>query len=432
MFNGDGSLAWKKFERRVRRVGTGSEETYYHYLKFAKRFIEFSGMDPDELVKALREGRVDLYELLDEFVSVLVDEGKTRQTINVYIAAIRHFLLANGIKLDREELKNRVLLPRHYSQFEDRIPTKEELKLMYHTADLTTRTLLVVLVSTGMRIGEALKVKVEDLHLDHDPPYIRLRPEYCKGKRGRIVLLTPEAVDLLKQYIRVKGLREGDLLFNLSYNSAWGRLRRVFDNVDTRTVGRRYILHPHSLRKYFRTMLAVAGVHKDFINKLMGHKDYLSENYIRENLEMVKREYAKAIPYLTIQHEERRDVVSTFVDQMLELAKRYGVTESEIVEALRRKFNFELASAEVTYDSLRESLNIIYALYPEEVREVFRELLHVQTNGAVSTSRVNDLGSSLRRPKYVIARGEGELMKYLEEGYELVRELSGNRFLMRM
>ena len=63
-------------------------------------------------------------------------------------------------------------------------------------------------------------------------------------------------------------------------------------------------LHIHTLRKYFRTWLEVAGVSQGFRERLLGHKGgYLDESYFRPMLDQIKAEYVKAIPFLTIEAE---------------------------------------------------------------------------------------------------------------------------------
>lgn len=63
----------------------------------------------------------------------------------------------------------------------------------------------------------------------------------------------------------------------------------------------RRTLHFHTLRKFFRTSLELAGVSKSFRERMMGHKgEYLDDSYFKPHLEQMLAEYRKAIPYLTI------------------------------------------------------------------------------------------------------------------------------------
>jgi len=395
----------------LKRVGTQSQKTYDQYLRGAKKFLETVGMDAETLIAKVKKGEADVYELLDTFVAKMVEEGLSPTSIRVYLAGVKHFLASNGIYLNKEEFKDKVILPKSQGNFPDRIPTKEELKMMYYAARFDTRTMIVLMVSTGMRLGEVVRVKVEDINFDHDPPYIRLKPEYCKGKKGRIVLLTPEAVDHLKRLIFMKQLKPKDRLFPNYEADAWAKIMRVIERVGLlkKVNERRYELHPHSFRKYFRTMLAAAGVQESFIRMLLGHRSYLDESYLRANIEMVKEQWNLAIPYLTIMSTESR---TSKVSKVLELAKALGVTADELIEALKGRFYFE---GELTIDGL----DLIYAMFPDIVISTLRYL-------AKKKLPANGGG------RYVIVKGEQKLLEYLEAGYELVKELKRGKYLLKI
>lgn len=414
--------SWETFIEKVRRIGTQSEETFKSYVKGARYFLEVHGYGPDrsdELVERVKRGEVDPYRALDEFVGEMVKRGVAPKSITIWVHGARKFLEFNGIRLDKERLKSEVVLPKPYTVNVDRIPTHEELKRGFMLANLDQKALLCLLVSTGMRIGEALKVKVEDLRLDEDPPHIVLRPEYCKGRRGRAVLLTREAVAILKEYVAVKGLSGGDRLFNLTIAGAEEKLRRLFFKIGLKEKSRRfYVVHAHCLRKYFRTMCAVAGVQEAFTHMLLGHKAYLDESYLRANLAMVKAEYAKVEPYLTLGGVAQEDKS----ERVLRLISTLGLTPQEVFNILKSRFNFELRATEGVRGvdaqaAAIESLKLLYTIFPQEIEEAIKDYV---------VRRRADGGR-----RFVVVSGEEELLRKLEEGYELVKELSGGRFLLR-
>ncbi len=73
----------------------------------------------------------------------------------------------------------------------------------------TYRTVIGLLASTGLRIGEALRLMLDQAHLDHDPPYLEIRD--TKFHKSRLVPLHPTAADKLKEYLleRKKHTRAG-------------------------------------------------------------------------------------------------------------------------------------------------------------------------------------------------------------------------------
>ena len=126
------------------------------------------------------------------------------------------------------------------------------------------RALFLMLASTGMRIGECLQLRLEDLHLDEEPPYVDVKT--AKSGILRRVYLTRECVEALRAYIgrRFKDEppttwlwpRRGNPSKVLQKTHAqqycYAAIRKVGLNMrDSSGLG--YQLHIHSLRKFYRT-----------------------------------------------------------------------------------------------------------------------------------------------------------------------------------
>lgn len=61
------------------------------------------------------------------------------------------------------------------------------------------RTVVGLLASTGLRIGEALRLTLDQARLDHDPPYLEIRD--TKFHKSRLVPLHPTAAVKLQEYL---------------------------------------------------------------------------------------------------------------------------------------------------------------------------------------------------------------------------------------
>jgi len=84
------------------------------------------------------------------------------------------------------------------------------------------RLLFTLLYTTGMRIGEALAIDVDDLDLTRDDEHVTV---LGKGGRRRTVLLDdPGLVFLLRRYLRARDSRHGPL-FRAEKNHVGGPLR---------------------------------------------------------------------------------------------------------------------------------------------------------------------------------------------------------------
>ena len=70
--------------------------------------------------------------------------------------------------------------------------------------NLRMQVLTMLLVSSGLRVGEALQIKVKDLNLEANPPKINLPAEITKTGVERDVYLTREMVEILENWIKYK------------------------------------------------------------------------------------------------------------------------------------------------------------------------------------------------------------------------------------
>lgn len=72
---------------------------------------------------------------------------------------------------------------------------------------LTLVTLLGLLASTGLRIGEALRLKKEETHLDADPPHLEIHD--TKFGKSRIVVLHTTVAGRLRDYATQRAITLG-------------------------------------------------------------------------------------------------------------------------------------------------------------------------------------------------------------------------------
>jgi site-specific recombinase XerD len=133
------------------------------------------------------------------------------------------------------------------------------------------RLLFRLVFETGIRIGEALGMHVEDLELDPDDERLVV---LGKGGRRRTVLLDdPELVKQLKAYLKRTGYKHGPL-FRAEVNGRGGALRHQ----SAYALWQRYCRAAgiectiHQLRHSHATELVRGGVSLATIRKRLGHR----------------------------------------------------------------------------------------------------------------------------------------------------------------
>ncbi|MCS7113804.1 MAG: site-specific integrase [Candidatus Bathyarchaeota archaeon] len=209
------------------------------------------------------------------------------------------FSLENGIELPAlfwRKLKGRRKGSR--ALMLDKVPSNAELRRILSHMDAKGRSLFLVLASSGMRIGEALKLKVEDLDLASEPPRINIRGEYTKTGNSRTTFITSEAKESLEEWLKIRNEALNSAVKRSRYgkkvedgrnwpfeaNTAYFIWRNAIaksgfaKRFQYNNGVERFTIHPHVLRKFYRTRLAMV-IPVDVVEALMGHEGYLTQVY---------------------------------------------------------------------------------------------------------------------------------------------------------
>lgn len=142
------------------------------------------------------------------------------------------------------------------------------------------RALIVVLWRCGLRISEALNLKIRDVDLDR----LFLRVRHGKGDRDRIVGIDPKAADELRSWLerreRITGVGTTGYVFcTISAPGAGGRLGapqfRSKLKLLAERAGIERDVYPHQFRHTHATELSYEGQPIAVIRDQLGHR-YLS------------------------------------------------------------------------------------------------------------------------------------------------------------
>jgi hypothetical protein len=191
----------------------------------------------------------------------------------------------------------------------DRLPTLAEIqRLILASRSPRMRLLIQLLLQTGMRVSEALSLRVADI--DFDAKVIRIRGVATKTKAAREVPLIPELEAAIKDYLSRRKVDSIWLFPNLKDPSrpvSRGKVMRSFFNLLQRyhlaprdPSGRGYQIHFHVFRKWYKTMLERAGVNRLLIERWMGHTIGVQGVYYLPTPEDEERERQKAAEALRI------------------------------------------------------------------------------------------------------------------------------------
>jgi len=180
--------------------------------------------------------------------------------------------IINAIKLFYRKFESTILnleeldRPKKSSYLPEIFSLEEIEHLLNSVTNLKHKVLLSVVYSAGLRIGEALSLKLSDI----DKSRMLIRIENAKGRKDRYTPLSPNLLVLLDVYYRIYKpkhyLIEGKNNQKYSQSSA----RSVFKKAITKAaITKRVTLH--SLRHSYATHLLESGTDIRYIQELLGH-----------------------------------------------------------------------------------------------------------------------------------------------------------------
>jgi len=242
----------------IRRLGP---KTQHDYIRHVKSFADFLGRSPD---KATAED-VHRYQLR------LASIGTTVPTVNANASALRFFF---KVTLKRSDLADEVVSAREPRRLPIVLSPEEVSRLLTSATNIKHKALLSLAYATGLRASEVVSLKLTDI----DRERMVIRVEQGKGKKDRYVMLSPNLLELLREWWRAarkKGwMPPGQLWLFPSYRGRHTSGRQLHRIVRL-AAGRAGIIKRvgvHTLRHSFATHLLEQKTDIRVIQALLGHK----------------------------------------------------------------------------------------------------------------------------------------------------------------
>jgi integrase/recombinase XerD len=246
-----------------------------------------------------RAGKKDLSEMeradLEAFIEHLQDCGLKISTVRTKLAcliAFLHFLIEqdiiSGSVLRRPiKLKLPEVLPRA-------MHPADVKKLLSVIDDIRDRALILLLLRTGMRIGEALGLRLNDLDM-RDRKVHLFQGE--KNSMGRVVYLSDDVLLALKHWLRQREQNREFVFYGhgnkpVCYSTGRSRFVKYLQKAGLEQKG--YTVH--CLRHTFASELLNAGMRLECLQQLMGHQDIeVTRRYARLTDTTREEEYFRAM-----------------------------------------------------------------------------------------------------------------------------------------
>jgi integrase/recombinase XerD len=158
---------------------------------------------------------------------------------------------------------------------------------------LRDRALLELMYASGLRVSEAISIKVSDIELDAG-----ILTCFGKGSKQRKVPLGKSAVEWIKSYLQVRNRKTGAQ--NLFVSPAGKPLNRQIVYQLVKNYGEKAGLEnisPHKLRHTFATHLLQNGADSRSVQVMLGHSDIsTTQIYTHVTDNHLKKAYDKFHP----------------------------------------------------------------------------------------------------------------------------------------
>ncbi len=169
--------------------------------------------------------------------------------------------------------------------------TKDEIKALINATKNTKHKLLIeFLYSSGLRVSEAVSIKVNDMDLNE-----RIgRVIAGKGKKDRLIILSNNMVDHVEKYLkrREKKGYKSEFLFHVKNPEKHLSIRQAQKIIQktAQKAGIKKRVFCHALRSSFATHLLESGVDIRVIQELLGHSSIsTTQRYTKVSAEQIKK-----------------------------------------------------------------------------------------------------------------------------------------------
>ena len=237
-----------------------TEETHSNYIREVRAFAAFIRRPPDTATA----------EDLRRFQLHQRESGMQPPRINSSVSALRFFFT---VTLDRPDLARRLTVVRQPRRLPAVLSVEEITFLLQAAPGPKYKAAFATAYGAGLRVSEVVALKIGDI----DSERMLLRVEQGKGRKDRDAMLSPQLLELLRDWW-VEGRRRGVLLprgwlfpgRNPIEPLSTRQLNRAV-HAAAEAAGIRKRVSPHTLRHSFATHLLEQDTDIRVIQVLLGH-----------------------------------------------------------------------------------------------------------------------------------------------------------------
>ena len=244
-------------------------------------------------------GKRQLHDIVSDDLEAFIEHEQDRGLkVTTLSTRLNHFRTFLRYLIDRDVVNERVLkrkIKLKVPNFLPRAIAPGDVRMLLGAIEKTRdRALILVLLRTGMRIGEVLHLNVRDLDIRERKIHIYEGEKNCLG---RVVYLSDDALLAVRLWLNKRKPQKQYLFYGLHHRPlGYTQARNIF----FRYLSEAGLQHKgytiHSLRHTFASELLNAGMRLECLQLLLGHRDIeMTRRYARLTDKSREEEYFRAM-----------------------------------------------------------------------------------------------------------------------------------------
>lgn len=264
-------------------------DNFLEYLEYQKNYSKYTLINYQKDIETfyifLKENKINNikkvdYKILRNYLEYLYNKKYTSSSINRHVSSIKTYFKY----LERENIiKNNPSILLNTVKKEKKLPkviNSNDIETILLLPDISTplgmrdSAILEMFYSTGIRVSELVKIKLNDVELSEN----RIKIE-GKGNKERYVLYGNILKEKMLKYVkegRKELLQEKQnkyLFLNKNGEKLTERgIRVIIDNI-LKKAGEKIHISPHMLRHTFATHMLNEGADLKIVQELLGHEN---------------------------------------------------------------------------------------------------------------------------------------------------------------
>lgn len=328
-----------------------SKATLKEYLKCLDKFQKIYHLKDYDSILSIEPKK--LQEMIEDYVMDLKHQVSPN-TIPTRIYPIQSFCEVNDVEINWKKIR-RLYPAKQKTSGRKAWDTKNVQMMLDSCTDPRSKAILLVLASSGMRIGGLPGLKMK--HLTDMKLGCKSICVYADSLEEYFTFINSEASSALEQYFenrKTQGeiINQDSPVFRANYRLGVEKVKPITERgiselmqrlvkragITRSKHGKRYDTQTnHGFRKRFNTILKTTdGMKLSLAEKMMGHSFVipLDDAYLTPSIEQLFEEYKKALFHLTVDDSERIKIEKEKLEQEKSLVDQQRIENEKLLKRI--------------------------------------------------------------------------------------------------